>query len=222
MESSSKSNERLVILFRRAPESDLQELYERHEVAAADGVEALVDEIRRDGSNTLITYSFRSGEGVNYDEIVKGVADTVGVKYDPTQITDEAQLELAVAQHLIRKYFDSLTPEQRASFQEHLDSLGEKYSDFWRQFLEADAMAILALVQVLGSEVVARLLAQVIGRLIVIRGGTLIAGRLVGLVIPFLNVALAVWLAIDIAGPAYRKTVPTVFQIALLRLQYGE
>jgi uncharacterized protein YaaW (UPF0174 family) len=33
---------------------------------------------------------------------------------------------------------------------------------------------------------------------------------------------MIVWTVVDIAGPAFRKTVPTAIEIALLRLEYGE
>jgi uncharacterized protein YaaW (UPF0174 family) len=36
-----------------------------------------------------------------------------------------------------------------------------------------------------------------------------------------LNVIMVGWTVVDIAGPAFRKTVPTVIEIALLRLEYG-
>lgn len=219
MDSFELSNDRLLTLFHKAPEDDLKELYKRHSVRKEQD---LVSEIRRDGSNTITTWVFRFGKGVNYEEIVRNVASKVGVKYKPADIANEAQLELMIVQHLIKKHFDALTPEERAEFQKHLDQLGKEYKDFWRQFLEAKGAAILALVQVLGRQFVATLLAQIMARLVVVSGGSLIVGRLVGLAIPFLNVALAAWFVIDIAGPAYRKTVPTVFQIALLRLQYGQ
>ena len=42
------------------------------------------------------------------------------------------------------------------------------------------------------------------------------------LAIPVVNVAMTAGLAVSVAGPAYRKTVPTVLDVALLRLEYGD
>jgi len=42
-----------------------------------------------------------------------------------------------------------------------------------------------------------------------------------GAVLPFLNVALAGIALAGLAGPAFRKTIPTVVEIALLRMNVG-
>jgi hypothetical protein len=62
-----ESTERLSSLLGKVRADELTELYERHKV---DNVPDLVTEIRRDGSSTIATWGFRSGEGVHYDEIV--------------------------------------------------------------------------------------------------------------------------------------------------------
>lgn len=219
METSPSSTSRLSALLSKVPADELTELYERHGVG---NVSDLVSEIRRDGSNSIATWVFRLGEGVNYDEIVMDVASKVGVDYNAEELADERELELLILQHLVRKHFDSLSPEQRAEFEEHLNKLGEEYTDFWRQFSEVTGAALLAIVQTMGPQFIARLLTPIMARLLVVRGLAVVGPRLAGLAIPFVNVALAAWLAVDIAGPAYRKTVPTVFQVALLRLQYEQ
>ncbi|MDQ7784841.1 MAG: hypothetical protein RDU20_18300, partial [Desulfomonilaceae bacterium] len=107
MESTPESTERLSSLLGKVRADELTELYERHGV---DNVPDLVTEIRRDGSSTIATWVFRSGEGVHYDEIVMDVATKVGLKDYPAEVTDETELELLVVQHLVRKHFDSLSP----------------------------------------------------------------------------------------------------------------
>jgi len=203
----------------KASAKELTELYERH---GGNNQADLVTEIRRDGSNSVTTWIFRFGEGVHYDKIVMDVASKVGVKYDPNDVANETELELLIVQHLVRNHFDLLSPAERAEFERHLKELGEEYDSFWKQFSQATGAALLAIVRRLGAGFIAQLLAPIMARLLVVRGLAVIGPRLVGLAIPFLNVAMAAWLAIDIAGPAYRKTVPTVFQVALLRLQHGQ
>jgi uncharacterized protein YaaW (UPF0174 family) len=39
--------------------------------------------------------------------------------------------------------------------------------------------------------------------------------------IPLLNVVMVGWVLSDIAGPAFRKTVPTVVEVALLRMEFS-
>lgn len=219
MESSESSTKRLLSLFNRASKEELSELFERHGV---DNASDLVAEIRRDGSNSLTTWICRFGDGVNYDEVVMDVASKVGVKYDLAEVADETEIELLIVRDLVRKHFDSLSPEERVEFEKHLKQLGEEYTDFWRKFSEATGAALLATVQLLGPRLIGQLLAAIMAKLLAVRGVAVAAPRLLGLAVPFLNVAMAVWLVIDIAGPAYRKTVPTVFQVALLRLRHGQ
>ncbi len=219
MESTPRSTERLLKLLIKASAEELTELYERH---GGNNAADLVTEIRHDGSNSITTWIFRFGEGVHYDEIVMDVATKVGVKYDPNDVADETELELLVVQYLVKKRFHSLSPEERAEFERHLKELGEKYDSFWKQFSQATGAALLAIVRRLGAGFIAELLTPIMARLLVVRGIAVVGPRLVGLAIPFLNVAMVAWLAIDISGPAYRKTVPTVFQVALLRMQHGK
>ena len=228
--SDEESNRRLIeVLFKAVQDSDglenLKVLFERHKVNASryDSLEIyeLVEQIRKDGSNDIMVV-VRGGKGVNYDEIVRDVADKVGVDYKKEKVSDESELELLIVQHLVKQYFSRLTPEQKQDFEQALRKLGKEYEDFWKQFLEAKGTALLAVIQIVGRPFLFNFLAAILRQFLVIASARSLPIGLSAWQIPFVNIALGVWLVIDLLGPAYRKTVPTVFQIASLRIEFGE
>ncbi|QLA15799.1 hypothetical protein [Desulfolutivibrio sulfoxidireducens] len=214
------SNHRLEQLFRKSSHAELQDFYKRHD---CNNIQDLVEEIRRDGSNTFATV-FRGGDGVHYAEIVADVADKVGVKYSKDTVNNEMELELLIIIHLIRKHFDKMSPEERANLEKNLVTLSDEYKEVWAAILKGSATLVSSLIATIGIDVfvaaLRQLIATILARTLVIEGG-LLAARMVTLAVPFLNVIMGAWLVFDISGPAYRKTVPTVFHVGLLRLQYA-
>lgn len=223
--TSPESNERLRRILLRVPREDLADLFERHGVTAgspAKEIAELIDMIRKDGSNSIVTYMGRLGEGVNYDEIVRDVADKVGVKCDPKKIKNEADLEMMIIQRIVEEVVAKLTPEERQEIEDNLRKLGDKHQQAWKHFLEAGGAGVLTVLRVFGPRILFQVLKTFLTTFMGWRMAGYLAWRAVGLAIPFLNLVLWGWLVIDVAGPAYRKTVPTVFQIGLMRLEYGE
>jgi uncharacterized protein YaaW (UPF0174 family) len=223
MNTSINSNERLKQLFLQCSKEDLKEIYQRHGIEGQHNNETvgeLVDRIRLDGSNTLVSVA-RGWEGVNYDEIVKDVADKVKVSYKKNGLLSEKEFEPLIVEHLVKIYFEKLTEEQKVEFEKSLKSLGKEYNDFWKTLMTGGSGAILFIAQTIGRKAMAKIIQAIISKMILATGAMVTTTRLAALAVPFLNILVAVWTIIDIAGPAYRKTVPTVFQVALLRLQYS-
>jgi uncharacterized protein YaaW (UPF0174 family) len=224
-ETSPESNKRLRRVLVRVPREDLAELFERHGVTAGSlekEISELIHMIRKDGSNSIITYAARLGEGVNYDEIVRDVADKVEVKFNPKEVRTEADLEILIIQRIVEEAVAKLTPEERQEIEDNLRKLGEKHQQAWKHFLEAGGAGVLTVLRVFGPRILFQVLKSFLMTFMGWRMAGYLAWRAVGLAIPFLNLVLWGWLVIDVAGPAYRKTVPTVFQIGLMRLEYGE
>lgn len=221
MDFDEDSNRRLAQLFRKASHAELQDFYKRHD---CKDVLSLVKEIRKDGSNTFVTHLFRSGDGVHYAEIVADVADKVGVKYSKDSVKNEMELELIIIVHLIRKHFEKMSPEERANLEKNLGTLSDEYKEVWAAILKGSATLVSSMIATVGIDVFAvalrQLIATILARTVVLEGG-LLAARMATLAVPFLNIIMGAWLLIDISGPAYRKTVPTVFHVGLLRLQYA-
>lgn len=219
---SKLSNYRLVQLLTKASQDDsnnemLMNLYIRHDKYSP---ESLVEELRDDGSNTFARICFRSGTGVDYDEITRDVAEKLGI--ENTAISDdETKNELLIIQAACKKYFDDLSDEEREEKLKDLGSLlGSDSKNFVNALLLGTPNALLIAIQTVGVKVAQRIIAEILS-VIIARQAAMQFAKFFMVFVPWINALLSLWLIIDIAGPAYRKTVPSVMEIATLRLYYG-
>jgi small GTP-binding protein len=183
--------------------------------AAADEI---AHNLRRMGSNDLATL-FRGGEGVPYSEVVFDVAE----KLKATGASKEAPVEQNEAKVLEKLFADSLEQmtmdERRALFQSmNLDV---------KNYAIGGGAAILVqqLIREFGGFATYRfsvVIANMIARALLGSGLSFAANaaitRVVGTMLgPIGWIATGAWLAYDLAGPAFRKTVPAVVYVAMLR-----
>jgi len=210
-------------VLRRTPKERLAPIYERHEVEAGKGAKALLDEICLDGANTLASI-LRGWEGVDYGEIVTDVADQLEV---PTAGRSPLELERAIVEVIINKYLQNASPSEREDLAKVLKQAGADFSRMAAEIaggvLSAGALALLIrqVGQKVVAQVVSKILLRIAGRQVAKEAGKR-AAQLAGLAIPLLNIVMIGWTVLDMAGPAFRKTVPTVIEIALLRMEYEE
>ncbi|MGH8068137.1 MAG: hypothetical protein ACRERE_23475 [Candidatus Entotheonellia bacterium] len=218
---SYPSNNRLVDLLRQVPAERLRSLYARHGVDPAAGPGELVREICLDGANTIASL-FRGRKGVPYIDLVRDVAEKMGVKDDIFIRRNERKIELAVLESVIRQYLAKATEAEREEIHRILKEVAQDHQEVWRHFLIGGGALTMLLAQLgpkVVTEVVQRIVASIIGRQLTL--GALKGGAgIVGLAVPLLNVAMIGWTIVDLAGPAFRKTIPTVIEIALLRLEF--
>ena len=135
----------------------------------------------------------------------------------------EREYELAVLAKVVDEYMKKATPEEREEIQELLQKAKNKAKHPKRYAAVSGTSVLSVILNTLGKKAAKEVLKTVLKKILAKQGvkqGSKLAGRFAGLAIPFLNIVMGVWLAIDIAGPAYRKTVPAVIQIALLRMDY--
>lgn len=211
------SNKKLINLLTEAdkidPQNDfLLNLYKRHEKYTP---ESLVNELREDASNTLTRYFTGNPD---YNEIVILVADKIGIKQDELT-NDEEKDELLIIRKMIQDYIKK-HPEAKEQVSEVINKMGEEYNDFFLLLMQGSSAAFLATVEAM-STVAPSIVAEIVLQILMKFAGTqaiLIAGRIAAMLVPFLNVFMGVWMVATIAGPAYRKIVPSVIDIALLRL----
>lgn len=174
----------------------------------------LVDEFRLFGGNTFANL-FR-GNGPEYSEILRDVARRNKVSFNKHN-TDEH-----IEQYLLQKLFDdSINRASNDELKEMMKELGYPTTNFTRQ------AAIVTLMTawktggfqsyILLVSVVNAVMKFLIGRGLSLAANamlTRIASIMMG---PVGWVLTALWALIDIAGPAYRVTVPGVIQIAYIR-----
>lgn len=194
---ATSANRDLESFLAARPLEELSDLFARHGVAESSNVHALVTRIRIDGSNSIGNWA-RDGEGIDYDEIVRNVAKRLKVKAPDSD-------ELSVWEKKVVDYvIDQLPPESRESINTARDRAGRKKRG-WKRPAGGAAIATAVTVQV-WKQYLRREAAK----------------RAAGSWVPGVNIAL--WLAtgVEVAtSPAYRKVIPTVIDVSLMRYEAG-
>lgn len=221
-----RSDYELVLLLQQVqavePER-LTPIFERHGVAATAGIESLVAEIRRDGSNTISTL-FRGGDGVHYAEIVADVARASGCTVREGASVQE--LESLLVEKVMSDYYRDCKPEERASIQEFLMLHGEKAAK--KSAMDAGVKgatnaALLLALRYAGviaiRQVVQRIVAWQLTRVAAYFAAKR-AANLALAAVPVVGWAMAAWAVNDLFDAAMRKTVPTVIEVAFLRWEF--
>lgn len=173
-------------------------------------------EIQKFGGNTIINM-FRGGLGVGYREIVRDVAGKLGISYNASTpvVTIEGQIQIKV----LEKAYEKMTAEERAAL---LDEIGADHAGGIPNALPV--IAIQAAIRLGGFAAyrIALIVANAVARQILGQGLRLAAnagisralGALAG---PIGWAVTVIWTLFDIAGPAYRVTIPCVLQVAYIR-----
>jgi len=168
---------------------------------------------QRFGGNTFANI-FR-GSGVLYKEILKNVCDKMKVNYPKTASVDE--MEQNLIQKVIGEMIEKMSLEEKKHF---LEELGLKPKDFSKA---AIMMAIqLAIKQggVFGYQLAA-IVANLFAKTLIGKGLVFVAANQA--LIKYFMIFGPIgpiwwgWFLIDIAGPAYRVTIPATIYIASLR-----
>lgn len=186
----------------------------------SESVDELIKEIRLNGGNTLINI-IRGWVGVDYSEIVDDVADKLDIDRDSVKHCGRVEdVEKLIISSVISKYFSEMPEEERRLTLKNIqDAIGRDGQDLAKLLIEgASASIISALLSQLSAQVIREVLSALIARIVARQVAAGVAARVADMAVPFVNIVMGVWLALDIAGPAYRKTIPTVILIAMLRL----
>jgi len=222
------SNERLKELFNNLdnPTQMLKAIFYRHGVDPRDGVNRLVDEITLDGANTIASI-FRRWEGVPYLKIVRDAARKMKVTFSDTD--DEILIERRCLESMIKRYLEKAGLAECKRVQQIFDEYGRKYGR--QKMMTASVMngmrvgTLGLLIKEIGqratSMIVQRIIMRIMGRQMAREASKRVV-QMAGFAVPLLNILMIGWTIVDIAGPAYRKTIPTVLEIALLRLEFGD
>ena len=179
-------------------------------------VSDIVDELQCYGANTVMTL-LRGGNGVCYHTILRDVAKKLKVSFNKN--TSDENIE----RYILQKMFDDLVEKLSV---EELYTLAEDMKV--RLAAGLTKQAIIAILQAairrggFQSYIFIVVAANAIARALLGRGLSLAANamlmRLTSLFAGPIGIALNIlWATIDIAGPAYRVTIPAVVQIAYIR-----
>jgi len=221
-QASNEDLEPLVgyILKAATEEMTLSDLYKRFSPNHREYLELIEREIRKFGGNTFVNI-FR-GTGPEYLEIVGDVADKLGANFNKNSSIEE--IEAAILLRVMSQAWKKMTPEEKQAFLKEMgleSSLGSLPTSFPLIALQA---AILASGFV--AYRLALIVANSVARAILGRGLTLAVNatltRTLSILAGPIGWAIAgIWTVVDIAGPAYRVTIPCVVHIAMLRQKYS-
>jgi uncharacterized protein YaaW (UPF0174 family) len=208
---------------RLTEELTMSDLYKKHAPDHSKYWQMIAAEVQCFGANTFATM-FRGGKGVPYKEVLCDVCDKLDVNYNSKASVEtiEANLLMKILQDALAK----MTPDQ---LRELAKELG--VNDFTNITSAALVGVFQAIFRAGGFKsyqltliVVNAVLKALIGRGLSFGGNILLTRTMALLTGPVGWIISGVWTAVDVAGAAYRVTIPAVIQIAALRQQqmYGD
>lgn len=179
----------------------------------------IIDELQRYGGNTFANI-LRGGKGVCYQEILIDVAKKMKVNFNSKSSVEVIEMNL-----LQKVFIDALENMTDNDLKEVMRDLDIKTTSIGKQAMIA---AIQATIRAGGfaSYKIAVIVANAIAKALLGKGLSLAANAAVTKYLSIFAAPIGwavtvIWTAIDIAGPAYRVTIPAVIQIAYMRAKYN-
>lgn len=184
--------------------------------------QSIAAELQRFGANTLVTKTFRFGKGVLYREILTEVAEKLKVEFDKKSAIEN--IEDKLLNKILLDALEKMTEEERKEFATSMGVSG--LASFSSQATFAAFQAIfkaggfksyqltLVVINAISKAMLGRGLSFA-GNAALMRSASLLVG-------PIGWTITGLWTIKDIAGPAFRVTIPAVIQVAYLRKKIRE
>lgn len=196
---------------------DLEVLHSK-KMGSRAAAKAIAEYLRKMGSNDIATL-LRGGEAVSYSEVVVDVGEKMGALGVSSDNSVEANEEV-ILWKVFEDTLDKMSDEEKRQL---FRSMGIKEHDI--PIGAATALIVQHLMRQYGGFAVYQtslIVANMVSKALLGKGLTFAANaaltRTIGTLLgPIGWLATGIWLAIDLAGPAYRKTVPAVIHVAMLR-----
>ncbi|GAB3215157.1 YaaW family protein [Pseudaeromonas pectinilytica] len=204
---------------RYTEELTMNELYKRHHPDHQKYWELIAAEIQCFGANSFATI-LRGGKGVEYKEVLMDVCDKLKVNYNKSSSVEKIEGNLLMK--ILTDAIENMTPEE---IKELAAATGVKNTNG----ITAEAMVgvFQAVFRAGGFKsyqltliIVNAVLKALIGRGLSLAGNAALTRTMAILTGPIGWVITGLWTAIDIAGAAYRVTIPAVIQVAALRQKH--
>lgn len=176
-------------------------------------------ELQYFGGNSVLN-TFR-GHGVLYREVLTDVCDKMSVQYNNKNSITE--METYLLQKVLSKAIENMTEEELKNI---VKDVNIKTTGYTKQAMIA-ALQTAIKTGGFASYQIAVIVANAVAKIILGRGLTIAANATLTRAIsifagPIGWIITGLWTALDIAGPAYRVTIPAVIQVAYMRLKYFE
>lgn len=192
------------------------EKYKRYYPEHKQYWQEIAEEIQLFGGNTFMNL-FRLGEGVLYKEVLCDVCDKMKVKYDKKSPTREIEQSLMLK--ILQVAIEKMSPEELKKLQKELGK--ENLTSFTPQ----QAYTIFTTIFRMGgfkSYILIRTIVNAIWKFLTGQGLKPVVNAAIGRYLAIFTGPIGwtitgLWTAYDIAGTAYRVTIPAVIQIIYLR-----
>lgn len=176
-------------------------------------------EIQCFGANTFATL-FRGGKGVLYEEVLYDVCDKMKVNYNKNSQVD--RVESLLLSKILTDAIESMSPSQLRELAQvtgvnNMSGITpELMVGTFQTLFRMGGFKSYQLTVIVANAV----LRTVAGRGLSFAGNAALTRTMSVLAGPIGWVITGLWTAIDIAGPAYRVTIPAVINIAVLRQKH--
>ena len=189
-------------------------LYQQYYPDHKKYVHIILDEIQTFGGNSFAN-AFRGG-GVMYREILCDVCDKMKVNYNKKSSIEIIEENLLMS--ILTKAVEKMSEAEK---KELAKELGLNTTNFTKDGVVLALQTAMKMGKFKTYQIIL-VAVNAIWKFLFGKGLTIVVNstisRVVGIFLGPIGWAITgVWTAIDIAGPAYRVTVPVVLQVALLR-----
>ncbi|QCH26938.1 DUF3944 domain-containing protein [Clostridium tyrobutyricum] len=169
------------------------------------------------GANTFATL-FRGGKGVLYKELLMDVCNKLKVNYNKNSSTEIIEMNL-----IMKILTDSIENMDSQQIKDIIKELKLKTTNYSKEALLA-ALQFAIKIGGFQSYEIAVIVANAVAKQLLKRGLSFTANATLTRAIsifagPIGWIITGAWTLIDIGGPAYRVTIPSVVQIAYMRLK---
>lgn len=204
---------------RYTEELTTNDLYKQHYPDHEKYWQLIAAEIQCFGANTFMTV-FRGGKGVEYKEILMDVCDKMKVNYNKNSSVEKIERNLLMK--ILEDALEKMSPEELRELAEATgvkNTSGIMAETMVGVFQAAFRMGGFKSYQ-LTLIVVNAISRALIGRGLTFAGNAALTRTMAILTGPIGWVITGLWTAIDVAGAAYRVTIPAVIQVAALRQKH--
>lgn len=203
---------------RLTEELTMTDAYKKYHPQHSKYWEEIAAEIQCFGGNTFATM-LRGGKGVLYKEVLCDVCDKLKVNYNKSSSCE--MIESYLLQKVLIDSLDKMSSSERENLAKELGM--KNTSGITAQALTGSFQAVFKLggfksyqLLVTVANIISKAIFGTGLKLATNAALTRIAGVLTG---PIGWIITGIWTAVDIAGPAYRITIPAVFAVTTLRLK---
>lgn len=177
--------------------------------------QVIAAELQCFGANSFMTM-FRGGKGVLYREILEDVCDKLKANYNKKSSTETIEMNLLMK--ILKDSIEKMSPDElKALIDElHLNvrTIGPEAVTLAIQLLLKQGGFMTYRIALIVANAVAK---AILGSGLRLATNATLTRTLSVFIGPIGWILTGLWTAIDLAGPAYRVTVPATIQVAYLR-----